>query len=130
MTAIPLSPQRLKPPPDLSGPEKEIFVAVVGALSKDHFIPSDLPLIIEYCTAVAQCREAAHRLLEEGPVTGRHVSPWLVVQEKSTRTMLALATRLRLSPQSRARTKVVPTAPISYYDKMRMLERDDADGRT
>ena len=89
-----------------------------------------MPLIIEYCTACAQAREAAHRLLEAGPVIGRHISPWAVIQEKSTRTMLALATRLRLSPQARARTKVVSSGPISYYDRMKLLEHDNADGKS
>jgi P27 family predicted phage terminase small subunit len=130
MTGIPHAPQRLRPPADLTEAEKEIFVQLVGSLDQKHFAPSDMPLLVEYCVAIAQAREAARYLREEGRVVGRHVSPWLIVQEKSCRAMLALATRLRISPQSRARTKVKPGPPLSYYDRLEMLERDDADGRS
>jgi P27 family predicted phage terminase small subunit len=128
MTAIPLSPQRLKPPPDLSETERDIWAELVGSLPREHFLPSDAPLVAELCVAIAQARDAARHLREEGPVVGRHVSPWLIVQEKSTRTLLALATRLRLSPQARARVKVQSSGPVSFYDKMKLMERDNAGG--
>jgi hypothetical protein len=50
-------------------------------------------------------------------------SRWLTMWEKATRAMVALALRLRISPQSRA-----PNAPkrekLSAYEKM-ALEKDD-----
>jgi P27 family predicted phage terminase small subunit len=126
MTAIPHAPQRPRPPPDLSDAEREIWAQLVGSLDLNHFAPSDLPLLVEYCTAVAQAREAARHLREEGPVVGARVSPWVPYQEKSVRAVLALATRLRLSPQSRARVKVKPEPKLSYYEEMR-LKRSEAD---
>jgi P27 family predicted phage terminase small subunit len=127
MTVIPHAPQRLKPPGDLSDAEKEVFVALVGGVDQQNFRPSDRPLLVEYCTAVVQAREAASHLRKQGPVLGGRVSPWLITQEKSVRAMLMLATRLRLSPQSRARVKLKPVPPLSYYDEMKLKRSEGED---
>ena len=127
MTAIPHAPQRLRPPAGLSGLEREIFAQVVGSLPITHFLPSDLQLVVEYATACALARDASRHLIEEGAVINNRVSPWLIVQEKSTRAMAALATKLRLSPQSRARTKVKAAPPLSYFERQRLQQLEDVD---
>jgi phage terminase small subunit len=100
------SPQRLRPPDDLTPVEKQTFADIVGAVDPKHFTPSDLPLLTSYVVAICQEREASHRLHTEGYVIDRKPSPWVVIQEKSHRMVTALSMRLRLAPQSRTRTKV------------------------
>ena len=51
-------------------------------------------------------------------VIGGRTSPWLVVQEKSIRAMVALAMRLRISPQARRETPAAKGPPASVYDMM------------
>jgi phage terminase small subunit len=98
----------------------------VGSLDARHFVPSDLPLLASYAVAVCHERNANEHLRAEGHVVndGTKLSPWVIVAEKANRAMMALSTRLRLSPQSRARTKVKP-ARISAYERMRMEEEGD-----
>jgi hypothetical protein len=52
------SPQRLRPPDDLSPAEKEIFADIVSAVDPKHFAPSDVTLLASYCVAINQEREA------------------------------------------------------------------------
>lgn len=120
------NPQRLRPPDDLSPAEKEIFASIVSAVDPKHFAPSDLPLLASYAVAISQERTANHRLRTEGHVVGGKPSPWIVVQEKSHRMVTALSMRLRLAPQSRARTKVRADR-VSAYERIEMLEEGNDD---
>jgi hypothetical protein len=45
--------------------------------------------------------QAAKALTKEGAVVAGKANAWLVVQEKSVRSLVALAARLRISPQQR-----------------------------
>jgi phage terminase small subunit len=121
------SPQRLRPPDDLSPAEKEIFADIVGAVDPRHFAPSDVTLLASYCVAINQEREASHHLRTEGHVVDGKPSPWIVVQEKSYRMVLGLSMRLRLAPQSRTRTKVRPDR-VSAYERLAVLEGNDDGG--
>jgi P27 family predicted phage terminase small subunit len=120
------SPQRLRPPDDLSPAEKEIFADIVGAVDPKHFAASDLPLLTSYCVAINQEREANRHLRTEGYIIDGKPSPWVVVQEKSHRMMTALSMRLRLAPQSRTRTKV-RSDNISAYERLELEEGSDED---
>lgn len=106
MRTIPLQrvdgrPDRLKPPPELSEPVAAIFRQLVEATQPEHFVPADLPLLVQYCEAVRLCDEACEHLRGGGAVTEGKVSPWLIVHEKASRILVALSARLRLSPQHR-----------------------------
>jgi P27 family predicted phage terminase small subunit len=127
------APPRLTPPPELTGRARKIFLDAVASLRPGHFVPSDRPLLIEYCRAVALADEAYAALAVEGAVItserGSKVSPWVTVQEKAQRAMTALSHRLRLSPQGRSPT--LPTRPArqaSYFERMELEGvRDDDD---
>ena len=97
---------RLRPPPTLSESERKIFIDLVAACAVDHFRQSDLPLLNGYCEAVDLAERAA-RELRKNPVLNGKINPWIVVQEKSVRTIVALSLRLRLSPQSRIDPKTL-----------------------
>ena len=113
---------RLTPPEGLPKPVLEIFIKTVRAVDGEHFNAVDVPLIVEYARAVHQANEAAAHLETEGAVVDGKASAWVVVQEKSVRAIVALAMRLRISPQSRIdRTRAGTTSRVQpdmdgYYD--------------
>jgi hypothetical protein len=119
---------RLRPPPKLRGRERDLFVELVASNPPKHFRPSDMPLLLQY-VASATLAEKALAQLRRQPVIdgGNRTSPWLVVFEKASRASIALAMRLRLSPQSRSDPRSVrEQGPISYYERTR-LESDERD---
>jgi phage terminase small subunit len=98
---------------------------VVAACDRDHFRPSDLPLVVRYVEAAALGDQAAAQLRLGAVITGKP-SPWITVQEKAVRAMVALSMRLRLSPQSRIDAKTLGRqevrqgpAPWEYGDDAR-----------
>jgi phage terminase small subunit len=127
VVAMPTGKQRLRPPPDLSAEEKAAFSAIVSSIDADHFIPSDLPLLSSYATAIVQERNAISHLKDEGYVVNGKPSPWVVIQEKAHRQMVALTLRLRLSPQGRGRNKVKSERTMNAYDRLELENDDDAD---
>jgi phage terminase small subunit len=91
----------LRAPESLSETERAIFAAVVKACEAKHFRQSDLPLLCRFCELTALADQAASELRQHGAVINGRASPWIVVQEKCVRGLVALSMRLRLSPQSR-----------------------------
>jgi phage terminase small subunit len=117
------SPERLKPPGDLTPIERAIFVEIVAGCKADHFRPSDLPLLAAYCAAIALEREAITRLREDGRVIDGRVNPWLSVLAQAHKSMLAFSHRLRLSPQGRSPTNPSrPERALSYYERQAIEE--------
>jgi hypothetical protein len=121
---------RLRPPPELTEVERKIFINIVVASGPNAFQPSDTPLLVNYCQAIATAREANDHLHSEGRVVDGKPSAWLAVLAQAQKAMLAFAHRLRLSPQGRSPTvsgkpgKAQPA--LNYYDQMRLerLEQD------
>src|SRR5262245_39637638 len=111
---------RVRPPATLSPPEQKLWASLVAACTPNPFAESDVPLLCRYVEACALADEAACHLRSEGAVVDGKPSAWIIVQEKSVRAMVALALRLRLSPQARAlrNPKVVPE---NAYERMRLL---------
>jgi hypothetical protein len=122
LRAIQGAPERLRPPADLAPEEQKVFTDLVSTVDPSHFQLSDMPLLVCYAGAVAQEREASRYLRAEGYVVAGKPSPWIVVQEKCTRAIVALSMRLRLAPQSRDRTKV-------RKDRVSAYERSVLEGR-
>jgi len=126
----PGGPQRLRPPDDLTEPERQAFADIVASSPAEHFALSDLPLVVSYATAIVQERLAAQHLQREGYLTETgKPSPWVTVQEKAHRMMVALCMRLRLSPQARMHyAKPAPkAASVSYYERMALEGYDDVE---
>jgi hypothetical protein len=116
---------RLRPPPNLPAPERELFAAIVSASSLQHFQSSDLPLLVQYVANVV-LNERAHDELRSAPLVGGRPSPWLTVAEKTNRAVVALSLRLRLSPQARApNTPTKREAVPSAYDVMRLADEQE-----
>lgn len=101
------APELLKPPSYLGTAERRCFAALVESCGPAHFRRSDLPLLARFCEADCLAQLAAKHLKKEGAVVEGRPSAWISVQEKAIRAMVALAGRLRLSPQSRIDPKTV-----------------------
>jgi hypothetical protein len=84
-------PDKLLPPKTLTAAERAVFLALVDVVATDHFTPADLPLLTAYCQAVAivQQGQPADDLIKFG------------LWERAAKLAATLATRLRISPQSR-----------------------------
>jgi hypothetical protein len=79
---------------------------------------------VRYCETAVLAQEAAEHLRLEGPVIAGRISPWMVIQEKSVRSSVALSMRLRLSPQSRAANN--PSRQEQTPAAWRVADRGDA----
>ena len=115
-------PPRLRAPASLSETERAIFTAVVKACDAKHFRQSDLPLLSRFCELTALADQAASELRQHGAVINGRASPWIVVQEKCVRGLVALSMRLRLSPQARIDPKTlgrqnIYTGPKPWEDQ-------------
>jgi phage terminase small subunit len=115
---------RLRPPANLPPPERALFVELVSANPPNHFRPSDLPLLTQYCAA-SVLNEQSVVELRRAPMIDGKASPWLQVFEKTNRAVVALSMRLRLSPQARQPNNPKREQPLSAYEKMRLADVDD-----
>jgi hypothetical protein len=80
---------RLTPPSSLTKAEQTAFTELMASCDPAHFRESDMPLLISYIQATATARKTARDPAKAG------------LWEKAVRLQAMLATRLRLSPQSR-----------------------------
>jgi hypothetical protein len=92
-------PPRLDPPEELSDAERSVFVEVTNACNPRHFAASDLPLLVSFAQTTVIARSAGANAASDPQA--------LAVWEKAVRLQAMLATRLRLSPQSRLDPKTV-----------------------
>ena len=74
-----------------------------------------------FCELTALADQAASALRQHGAVIDGRASPWIVVQEKCVRGLVALSMRLRLSPQARIDAKTlgrqqIDTGPKPWED--------------
>jgi hypothetical protein len=87
--------------------ERSLFVESV--CGPRHFTKSDAPLLASYVQATLLSRAAVKKAASDPAM--------LALWEKSTRMQSTLATRLRLSPASRADPKTVARERPSLYRK-------------
>ena len=91
----------LPTPAGLSPAAAAHWARVVADAGQGHLLPADGPLVIEYARALALADQAHQALEADGTVVDGKASPWVTVLEKQVRSIVALAARLRLCPQSR-----------------------------
>src|SRR5688500_4696413 len=93
----------LERPAALSEPARLVWDQLIACVDPGHFVKSDAPLLAEYARAIALAQEAHAEIERTGAVmaiSGRP-SPWLAVLAQQNKSIVALAARLRLCPQSR-----------------------------
>ena len=119
----------MRPPPDLTPDEKQLFIDIVADHKPEHFKPTDAALLVVYVRACLAAREAAEHLETEGK--GGKPSPWLSVLAQASKTMLTFARSLRLGPLARAPSRASrpdkPRRPLSVYERMALEFDDDND---
>jgi phage terminase small subunit len=110
---------RLRPPDDLTGDARKLFVDLVIACRADHFQDSDTPLLCAYCRAVCLERTASAGLQDDGYVTadGRP-SAWLPILQAATRVISTYSRMLRLNPAGRQTTPSSEAEPVSAYERI------------
>ena len=113
-------PKRLKPPETLSEGARAEFIRIVTSERADHFKPSDMPLLVQYCEAAALAERSMRELQHDDAK-----ATWLTRWEKACRTLTALSARLRICPQARQPNR--PTRPerTSYYEQMALEDSDE-----
>lgn len=120
LAAPQFQPSRLQCPPELSGRAREVFVALVGCATAEHFQEIDRPLIALYATMVAQA-EAASAAIAKDPAAA---SPSLLqAQAQAVKGAHDLSMRLRCSPQARmghTNPRTRRAEPVSYYDVQKL----------
>jgi hypothetical protein len=120
LTALTLNADhpRLNPPQYLTNLEQTLFVELVASCPAKQFVLSDIPLLASYVQATILARGA----VKEAAQDPRSLAVW----EKATRMQATLATRLRLSPQSRVDPKVIgrnrSELPPSAYELARLAD--------
>jgi hypothetical protein len=97
--------RRLDAPADLSTEQAKVWRGVVNSLPADWFSPGSAPVLAALCRHVVAGRRVAGWIarLEEAQ-DGLDEERWfklLARQEAESKMVAALATRLRLTPQSR-----------------------------
>ncbi|MET4313548.1 hypothetical protein [Bradyrhizobium sp. RT4b] len=121
----------IRPPSDLNELERIEFVAVVAGSPPAHFLPADIATISQYARAIVAERRAAGEL-DRAPVvsgpTGDRPSPWLPYWLGQLRACTTLARRLNINPAGRVASKPAePEAPLSHWQRQKLLEGDDDD---
>jgi Phage terminase, small subunit len=130
LTVVPLTTNYRLPKPRsaLSLPAKALFAEIVESAPPDHFRESDSPLLEQYANAILNAREAQRMVDKHGLVHGMKMSPWALALERSQKLIVALALRLRLSPQSRMDRKSKALSDPAANDPRRPWMDVDADG--
>jgi RecA/RadA recombinase len=95
--------ERQRPPHDLTDEETEVWVAVVSAEPADWFTVSTRPLLAQYCRHAVHARRIAEmieRVLSRKTIDVDDYDQLLRMQERESRMMTSLATKMRLTQQS------------------------------
>ena len=101
----------LEPPAGLTEDQADVWHSVVGARSADFFGEDAAPLLEEYCRVVVMCRLLAIQI-EAGIAGGdaAELKTLLDMRDKESRRMTSLATKLRITNQSRYTPQAAGTA--------------------
>ncbi len=107
---------RVEPPPEMSDEEMEVWHSVVSVEPADWFSPSTTPLLTQYCRHVVAAKRIAQ--LVEIVSGGKEIDSMeyiklLDAQRKESASIMALATKMRLSQQSTKNHRGNGKRPIS-----------------
>lgn len=105
LSVVPISAvRRPEPPDDLSPEEAEIWRATVGGMLADWFGAEVHPVLRCYCTLAVQADNLG-RALRATAVGDKKFGRLASLHARTARTMVSLATKLRLTPTSNRQSK-------------------------
>jgi hypothetical protein len=96
--------KRVAPPDGLTDAETELWQAVVDSKPAEWFGADSAPLVVEYVRAVGMCGVLDERLqsmLGDKHAAANDIKLILDMRDKESRRACTLATKLRLTQQSR-----------------------------
>jgi phage terminase small subunit len=101
LSVVPIDAARkpVEPPADLKPQEAAIFRDVVASCDPTHFRKSDVPILAALCTATYLSRFYAGQIGEDATAFKNYV--------ETTKLVISLSTKLRLTPQARISAKAV-----------------------
>jgi hypothetical protein len=100
LAVVPISAmQRPEPPADFDSEEGEIWRSTVNAMKSAWFGPEVLPLLRCYCTQAATANSVAGTL-RTTDMGDKSYGRLLALHRATTKTMVVLATKLRITPQA------------------------------
>lgn len=95
--------ERPKAPHDLTDEETEVWAAIVESHPADWFCAATVPLLAQYCRHVIQARRIAElieRATSDPELSVKDYDRLLKMQERESRALSSLATRMRISQQA------------------------------
>jgi hypothetical protein len=95
-----LAEQRPEPPAELSAAEREVWQLTVRGMRPDWFGPEVQPILRCYCTQVVTADVLAEALRTTDITDIKTYARLSAMHVRATKTMVRLATTLRITPQS------------------------------
>jgi hypothetical protein len=95
--------ERQRAPHDLTDEETEVWAAVVNSEPADWFTPATAPILGQYCRHAVHARRVAElleRATSDPDLTVIDYDRLLKMQERESRAIASLATKMRISQQA------------------------------
>jgi hypothetical protein len=108
--------RRLDPPSQLSDEMADIWRGIVNGKPGDWFDAGSAPVLAQYCRHVIAARRASQLVVQTEADDGFDIDVWselLRLQERQSALLVSLATKLRLTPQSRYGARSAATAALN-----------------
>ena len=97
---------KLKAPAALPEPAAALWNRIMRTTPEDQWREADVPLLAMFCRVGLLADDAVAHLEQDGQVDAAgKVSPWVKVASDHSKTLAALASKLRLAPASRIRAE-------------------------
>src|SRR5262245_39985617 len=103
---VPVLPEpfeRVKPPPELTDEEVEVWVKVVAGEAPDWFGEGTVPLLAQYCRHVVSAKRVAElieRATGDKNLSIMDYERLLGLQARESRVLASLASRMRIAQQA------------------------------
>jgi hypothetical protein len=111
LSIIPRLPaNRVATPAGLSKKERDLWRAVVDSKPAEWFGPDSAPVLTEYVRAAVLCDQLARMVDRALKGQGADLKTALDLRDREARRMASLATKLRLTNQSRYTPQAASTA--------------------
>lgn len=114
LTVVPLTGRKKPPPPaQLTGEEAAIWRQVIDAMPTDWHRPESTALLVQFCRHIVVANHIADqiaRCLLEPSVKAASMDLLLKMQQRESAAIASLATKMRLTQQSRYTAKSAATA--------------------
>ena len=108
-------------PTILTNEQAEIWRAVVGSKPEGWFGPDTAPLLVQYCRATSRANDIAGELnaidVDDLRYRSRRLA-LLDLEEKQSRSVMALARSMRLTQQSQIDPKVASHAHQKHQERI------------